>query len=68
MISLGKYRHYKGNIYEVVGFATHSETLENMVIYKPLCGEGRTWVRPLGMWEELVDADGKSVRRFERMR
>jgi len=64
-IPLGKYRHYKGNFYEVVGFATHSETMEDMVIYKALYGERRTWVRPLAMWEELVEADGKTVKRFE---
>ena len=63
-ISLGVYRHYKGNLYEVVGFAVHSETLEEMVIYKALYGERRTWVRPLSMWEELVTAEGKIVKRF----
>ena len=65
MIPLGRYRHYKGNLYEVVGFAAHSETLEDMVIYKPLYSEGKTWVRPLSMWEELVDVGGKAVKRFE---
>ena len=65
MPSLGRYRHYKGNLYEVVGFATHSETLEEMVVYKPLDGSGKTWVRPLSMWDELVDLDGKRVKRFE---
>ena len=59
------YRHYKGNLYEVIGFAIHSETLEDMVIYKTLYGEMKTWVRPLAMCEELVEADGKSVSRFE---
>ena len=64
-ISLGVYRHYKGNQYEVIGFAKHSETLENMVIYKALYGEGGTWVRPLSMWENLIEVDGKTVMRFE---
>ena len=64
-ILLGVYRHYRGNRYEVIGFAKHSETLEDMVIYKALYGEKSTWVRPLSMWSELVEVDGKSVKRFE---
>jgi hypothetical protein len=64
-IFLGVYRHYKGNKYEVVGFAKHSESLETMVIYKALCGSKETWVRPLLMWEETVEVDGKTVKRFE---
>ena len=64
-IPLGVYRHYKGNQYEVVGFAKHSETLEVMVVYKALYGEGGTWVRPLSMWENQVEVDGKTVKRFE---
>lgn len=64
-IPLGRYRHYKGNQYEVIGFAQHSETLEQMVIYKALYGEGGTWVRPLSMWENLIDVDGQTVKRFE---
>jgi len=64
-ISLGIYRHYKGNKYEVIGFAKHSETLEEMVIYKALYGESGTWVRPLSMWENLIVVDGKIVKRFE---
>jgi hypothetical protein len=63
-IPLGTYRHYKGSLYEVVGFAIHSETLGDMVIYKPLYGEGKTWVRPLSMWNELVEVDGKQIKRF----
>ena len=61
----GIYRHYKGNRYEVISFAKHSETLEDMVIYKALYGEGGTWVRPLSMWENLIEVDGKTVKRFE---
>ena len=64
-IPLGIYRHYKGNKYEVVGFAKHSETLEVMVIYKALYGECGTWVRPLSMWQNPIELDGKTVMRFE---
>ena len=66
-ILLGVYRHYKGNRYEVVGFAKHSESLEIMVIYKALYGAKETWVRPLSMWSELVEVDGVSMKRFEYM-
>ena len=66
-IPLGVYRHYKGNQYEVIGFAKHSETLEDMVIYKALYGDYGTWVRPLSMWENLIVVDGKSVKRFEKV-
>ena len=65
-IPLGIYRHYKGNKYEVIGFAKHSETLEDMVIYKALYGDGGTWVRPFSMWENLIEVDGKTVKRFEK--
>ena len=64
-IPLGVYRHYKGNLYEVIGFAKHSETTEDMVIYKALYDDGGTWVRPLSMWSELVDVEDKKVKRFE---
>ena len=64
-LPFGIYRHYKGNQYEVVGFAKHNETLENMVIYKALYSEGGIWVRPLSMWGEHVEIDGEAVRRFE---
>jgi hypothetical protein len=65
MIKHRKYRHYKGNLYQIIGFAKHSETYEDMVIYKPLYGEGETWVRPLSMWENPIEVDGKIVKRFE---
>ena len=61
----GKYRHYKGNEYLVVDIATHSETEEEMVVYKALYGEGKLWVRPLSMWNEKVFKDGKGYLRFE---
>lgn len=61
----GIYRHYKGNLYELLCIANHSETLEKMVVYKALYGEGEVWVRPLSMWDEIVEVDGKKVPRFE---
>jgi hypothetical protein len=64
-ILLGAYRHYKGGRYEVVGFAKHSETLEEMVVYKSLDGDGGTWVRPLSMWDDPIEVDGRTVKRFE---
>ncbi|MCL2842511.1 MAG: DUF1653 domain-containing protein [Oscillospiraceae bacterium] len=64
-LPIGIYRHYKGNQYEVVGIAKHSETLEDMVVYRALHGDGGTWVRPLFMWEELIEVNGEAVKRFE---
>jgi len=64
-IPLGVYRHYKGNRYEVIGFAKHSETLEDMVVYKALYGERDIWTRPLSMWSEIIEVDGRTARRFE---
>ena len=64
-MKLGKYKHYKGNEYEVLAIATNSETLEKMVVYKALYGDGEIWVRPLYMWDEIVDVNGKAVKRFE---
>ena len=63
-IKLGKYRHFKGNEYEVIGIAKHSETLEEMVIYRALYGEGGYWVRPAEMWNEEITRNGKTFRRF----
>lgn len=63
-IPLGIYRHYKGNRYELIGTAVHSETLELLALYRPLYGAGRTWVRPLGIWNEPVEVDGRFVPRF----
>lgn len=65
-IATGRYRHYKGNFYEVIGTARHSETEELLVVYRPLYGEGGLWVRPLGMFTEEVVAEGRSVPRFAR--
>ena len=61
----GRYRHFKGNEYEVLYLARHSETLEEMVVYRALYGEGGLWVRPLSMWSETVERDGKTFSLFE---
>ena len=63
-IKKGKYRHFKGNEYEVIGVAKHSETLEEMVVYRALYGEGGLWVRPADMWDETVEREGVSFKRF----
>lgn len=60
----GRYRHFKGNEYEVVGVARHSETMEDMVVYRALYGEGGLWVRPATIWTETVERDGYSGPRF----
>ena len=65
MIKKGIYKHYKGNRYEVLGIANHSETLEKMVVYRALYGDNEMWVRPISMWDELVEKDGVTVPRFE---
>jgi len=64
MIPGGRYRHYKGNDYEVIGIARHSETEEQMVVYRKLYGDGSLWVRPLAMFMEDVTVDGKQIARF----
>ena len=63
----GRYRHFKGNEYEVLGTARHSETLEEMVVYRALYGERGLWVRPAAMWNETVERDGKTYTRFTRI-
>ena len=63
-IKKGKYRHFKGNEYELLYIAKDSETLEEMVVYKALYGEGGIWVRPLKMWNETVIRDGVEYKRF----
>lgn len=63
-IKLGRYRHFKGKEYEVLGLAKHSETLEEMVIYRALYGNRDVWVRPLSMWNETVERNGITVKRF----
>lgn len=64
-IKTGKYRHFKGNLYEVIGVARHSETQEEMVVYRALYGECGLWVRPAAMWTETVDRDGYHGPRFQ---
>lgn len=63
-IKIGKYRHFKGNEYEVIAIAKHSETTEDYVVYKALYGDGGMWVRPASMWNETVERDGKTYKRF----
>lgn len=63
-IKPGKYRHFKGKEYEVIGLAHHSETMEPMVVYRALYGEHGLWVRPASMWNEQVTRDGKTYTRF----
>ena len=67
-ITPGRYRHFKGNEYEVLGFAKDSETTEKMVIYRALYGEKALWVRPYEMFREIIERDGKKIRRFERIK
>ena len=64
MIRPGRYRHYKGNHYEVIGVARHSETEEELVVYRKLYDDGSLWVRPLDMFSEDVIVDGRTVPRF----
>lgn len=61
----GIYRHYKGNLYEVIGTASHSETLETMVVYRALYGEYGLWVRPAAMFAEQIEINGTAQPRFE---
>ncbi len=63
-IRTGRWRHFKGNEYEVIGTAKHSESLEEMVVYRALYGEGGLWVRPASMWSETVERDGRVFPRF----
>ena len=60
----GRYRHFKGMEYEVIGIAHHSETMEDMVVYRALYGERELWVRPVSMWDEDVVRDGVTYKRF----
>ena len=67
MITPGRYRHYKGHDYEVIGVARHSETEESFVVYRALYGERGLWVRPAAMFLDTVTVDGRSVLRFTRL-
>lgn len=63
-IKPGRYRHFKGKEYEVLGVARHSEMEEELVVYRALYGDFGLWVRPVSMWNETVERDGKTFRRF----
>ena len=68
VLMTGKYyRHFKGNLYRVLYIAKHSETLEDIVVYQAMYGERGIWVRPKAMFEEVIERDGKAVRRFEEI-
>ncbi len=63
----GRYRHFKGKEYEVIGLARHSESLEELVVYRQLYGERGLWVRPATMFAEVVEHEGRTVPRFTRL-
>jgi len=63
-----EFRHFKGNLYRLEGFAKDSETLEEMVVYRALYGEGGLWVRPAKMFFETIERDGKKIKRFELLK
>jgi hypothetical protein len=65
MLKTGRYQHFKGNFYQVLHIATHSETEETMVVYQPEYGERAIWVRPLTMFDETIERDGKVFKRFQ---
>ena len=67
MIEPGRYRHYKGNDYEVIGEARHSETEEPFVVYRALYGDRSLWIRPRSMFLETVMVDGRPLPRFQRL-
>ena len=67
-IPVGKFRHFKGHEYEVIGIARHSETTEPMVVYRALYGDRGIWVRPAEMWNETVERDGQVYQRFVRIK
>lgn len=65
MIKLGKYQHFKGNYYQVLHLARHSETEEYLVVYHPFDNKNDIWVRPIEMFKETIIRDGKSIQRFQ---
>ena len=65
MLKKGIYRHFKGNLYQLLEIAKHSETMEEFVVYKALYGEQGIWIRPLKMFEETIERDGIQPKRFE---
>lgn len=64
MVNPGLYRHFKGNSYQVFGIADHTETGEELVVYQALYGDRGLWVRPLAMFDETIERDGKMIKRF----
>jgi len=64
MLKKGRYQHFKGNYYEVVDLALHSETQDEQVIYRALYGDHGLWIRPLAMFTETIERDGKTMERF----
>ncbi len=63
-IKPGIYKHYKNNLYQVIGVARHSETEEEHVVYRPLYGDRGLWIRPLAMFDETIEIEGRQVKRF----
>ena len=66
-IPLGRYRHFKGNEYEVIGIAKHSEDEQAMVVYRALYGDSILWIRPADMWNEEITREGKTFKRFTQI-
>ena len=64
-IPKGRYQHFKGNFYELVDVALHSETQEPYVVYRALYGDGGLWIRPFAMFDETIERDGKTLKRFQ---
>ena len=64
-LNIGRYRHYKGKEYQVLGIAKHSETLEEFVVYKALYGDGQLWIRPLSSFNKTVNQENQQLPRFE---
>ncbi|WP_042151603.1 MULTISPECIES: DUF1653 domain-containing protein [unclassified Pseudoalteromonas] len=67
MIESGRYQHFKGNFYQVLHIAKHSETDELLVVYQPEYGERGIWVRPLAMFDETIEREGKTFKRFSKV-
>lgn len=66
-IKLGYYKHYKGNIYKVLNFGLHTETMEEMVVYQDVADSTKIWIRPASMWNDEVEVDSKKLKRFEEI-
>lgn len=67
-IKLGYYKHYKGNIYKVLRLGLHTETMEEMVVYQDVSNSEKIWIRPASMWNETVEVNGETVKRFEEIK